>query len=84
MVVSIERIGNSCGIVLPEEVMHEYHLREGDLLEVMSEGDSIRLTLANPFAALDMLDRREDDSRTSIEIAEDLRRSLGEERTFLG
>lgn len=65
---------------MPVELLRAHNLQKGDRLEVTSDASSIRLSHVNPFAALDALGHAEEDGRTSVEIAEDLRRSLGEER----
>jgi antitoxin MazE len=48
MEAKIRKIGNSSGIILPKEVMEEYHLKEGDTLTINKKGSHLELVPENP------------------------------------
>lgn len=43
MNVTIRKIGNSEGVILPKELLERHHLRAGDTLAVVEEGNELRL-----------------------------------------
>jgi putative addiction module antidote len=52
MVVKLRKVGNSIGIILPKNVIDNLHLKEGDVLEIFEDKDSIKLLPQNPEFAL--------------------------------
>ena len=52
MVVKLRKIGNSIGLILPKNVIDNLHLKEGDVLEIFEDKDSIKLLPQNPEFAL--------------------------------
>ena len=48
MEAKIRKIGNSSGIILPKEVMEEYHLKVGDTLTIKKKGAHLELVPENP------------------------------------
>lgn len=47
MNVTVRKIGNSEGIILPKELLDRHNLRAGDMLAVSEEGDDLRLRRVN-------------------------------------
>jgi putative addiction module antidote len=47
MNVTLRKIGNSEGVILPKEVLDRHNLRAGDKLSLVEEGDSFKLTRAS-------------------------------------
>ncbi|MCC5778211.1 AbrB/MazE/SpoVT family DNA-binding domain-containing protein [Nitratireductor sp. B36] len=43
MNVTIRKIGNSEGVILPKEVLERYNLRAGDTLNLLEDGTELRL-----------------------------------------
>ncbi|WP_309084124.1 AbrB/MazE/SpoVT family DNA-binding domain-containing protein [Chelativorans sp.] len=43
MNVTIRRIGNSEGVILPKELLDRHNLKAGDVLNVLEEGHELRL-----------------------------------------
>ncbi len=39
----VRKIGNSEGVILPKELLERLHLRAGDSVVIMQEGDELRL-----------------------------------------
>lgn len=52
MIVKLRKVGNSIGLILPKNVIDNLHLKEGDVLEIFEEKDSIKLLPQNPEFAL--------------------------------
>ena len=52
MVIKLRKIGNSIGLILPKNVIDNLHLKEGDVLEIFEDKDSIKLLPQNPEFAL--------------------------------
>jgi len=48
MIVKLRKVGNSIGLILPKNVIEKLHLKEGDVLEIEENKDSIRLLPQNP------------------------------------
>ena len=48
MVVKLRKVGNSIGIILPKNVINNLNLKEGDILEIFEDKDSIKLLPQNP------------------------------------
>jgi putative addiction module antidote len=49
MKVEVKKIGNSTGLILPKELMHELRLKQGDWLTVVPAADgSIHLQPSDP------------------------------------
>lgn len=44
MQVTVRKIGNSEGIIIPKELLDSAGLKAGDRLELVRDGDTIRLT----------------------------------------
>lgn len=55
MRVTISRWGNSLAVRLPKDALDLADLHEGDILEVSTEGQIIRLTLLDAAPSLDEL-----------------------------
>jgi len=45
---AVRRVGNSLGITLPKTIVKNYHLNEGDELNLVETGDGVVLTPFNP------------------------------------
>lgn len=43
MNTTIRKIGNSEGVILPKELLERLHLRAGDNVVIVQEGDELRL-----------------------------------------
>ncbi|MGS1095918.1 AbrB/MazE/SpoVT family DNA-binding domain-containing protein [Aquamicrobium terrae] len=43
MNTTIRKIGNSEGVILPKELLERLHLRAGDSVVIVQEGDELRL-----------------------------------------
>lgn len=43
MNVTVRKIGNSEGVILPKEVLERHNLRAGDTLELVEDGNELRL-----------------------------------------
>ena len=43
MIVTVRKIGNSEGVILPKEVLDRHNLRAGDTLELVEDGNELRL-----------------------------------------
>ncbi|EKF19818.1 MULTISPECIES: AbrB/MazE/SpoVT family DNA-binding domain-containing protein [Nitratireductor] len=43
MNVTIRKIGNSEGVILPKEVLERHNLRAGDTLNLLEDGQELRL-----------------------------------------
>ena len=43
MNVTVRKIGNSEGVIIPKEVLDRHNLRAGDTLLLLEEGDDLRL-----------------------------------------
>jgi putative addiction module antidote len=43
MNVTLRKIGNSEGVILPKEVLERHNLRAGDTLVLVEEGDELKL-----------------------------------------
>lgn len=43
MNVTLRKIGNSEGVILPKEVLDRHNLRAGDTLVLLEDGDGLRL-----------------------------------------
>ena len=52
MVVKLRKVGNSIGLILPKNVIDNLHLKEGDVLEIFEDKNSIKLLPQNPEFAL--------------------------------
>ncbi|MCK5033006.1 MAG: AbrB/MazE/SpoVT family DNA-binding domain-containing protein [Calditrichia bacterium] len=52
MVVKLRKVGNSIGLILPKNVIDDLNLKEGDILEIFGEKESIKLVPQNPEFAL--------------------------------
>ena len=52
MFIKLRKIGNSIGLILPKNVVEKLNLKEGDVLEVLGENESIKLLPQNPEFAL--------------------------------
>jgi len=52
MVVKLRKVGNSIGLILPKNIVDKLHLKEGDVLEVFEDQESIKLFPQNPEFAL--------------------------------
>ena len=48
MVVKLRKVGNSIGLILPKNVINNLHLKEGDILEIFEDKESIKLLPQNP------------------------------------
>jgi len=48
MVVKLRKVGNSIGLILPKNVIDNLHLKEGDVLEIFDDNESIKLLPQNP------------------------------------
>lgn len=46
MNVTVRKIGNSEGIILPKEVLERHNLRAGDTLVLIEDGNELRLSPA--------------------------------------
>ena len=46
--VKITKIGNSCGIILPKEVLARLRAQLGDALYLTESPDGVRITAADP------------------------------------
>ncbi len=44
MTLTIRKIGNSEGIIIPREVLDQMGLKAGDTVDMVAEGNSIQLT----------------------------------------
>lgn len=42
------KIGNSIGVILPKEILEQFHIQEGDTVYVSSTPDGVRLTPYDP------------------------------------
>jgi len=45
---AVRRVGNSLGITLPKTIVENYHLNEGDELNLVETGEGVVLTPFNP------------------------------------
>ena len=50
MKVTVRKIGNSKGVILPKEVLDRHNLRAGDTLVLTEEGNELRLRPAEEDA----------------------------------
>jgi len=48
MNVTIRKIGNSEGVILPKELLDRHNLKAGDVLNVQEDGEELRL---RPYAS---------------------------------
>jgi len=85
MDAKIKRIGNSKGVIIPAEILHEFSLSERDTLDIRSEDGRIVLTpipkeepftgpFTGPFAELSGDTELWGGSMTGAEYAEELRK----------
>ena len=52
MVIKLRKVGNSIGLILPKNVIDNLNLKEGDILEILEDKQSIKLLPQNPEFAL--------------------------------
>ncbi len=63
MYVTLRKIGNSEGVIIPKEVLERHNLRAGDQLELTDEKEGFRLIPTDDVferqmkAALEVMDR---------------------------
>jgi antitoxin component of MazEF toxin-antitoxin module len=57
MKLTVRRIGNSLGVIVPRKALNEWGLREGDALELTSDGIRARRPRRSGHARLDDLKR---------------------------
>lgn len=43
METKIRKVGNSLGVTIPKQIIDELHVKEGDTMEIKTEGDALRL-----------------------------------------
>ncbi|MEX0773718.1 MAG: AbrB/MazE/SpoVT family DNA-binding domain-containing protein [Balneolales bacterium] len=52
MLTKLQKIGNSFGIILPKQLIEEYHLYEGDTLVIEEREKGVYLNLQDPDFAI--------------------------------
>lgn len=45
--LTVRRVGNSLGVILPKEVLDQLRVEEGDTLDYSASKDGVRLSAAN-------------------------------------
>lgn len=48
MRLEVRKVGNSLGVLLPKQIIHDMHLKKGDELYVLEVEDGITLTPYDP------------------------------------